>query len=226
MTMFKGYSNETFEFFMAISFNNNADFFHANHDWYVRAVRGPSLDLAGALSGVIEEIDDALERKPDRVVSRINRDIRFSNDKSPYRDYIWLSFHRPGEERSTHQEFYFDISADGAGYGMGMYMRNKPKMNAMRRAIRKNPDAVWPLIKRPLNRFELYGDAYKRMSIPDEVPKKLRAYYPLKNIGFYRRISDTDLLMSPALVDEIARDYRLLAPFYRWFDALTPIEDA
>lgn len=86
--MFQGYSDETFEFFMAIGFNNNVDFFHSNHDWYLRGVREPSLRLAEALSPVIEEIDDSLERRPNRVVSRINRDIRFSKDKSPYRDYL------------------------------------------------------------------------------------------------------------------------------------------
>ena len=97
--MFQGYNNETFEFFMAIAFNNNVDFLHANHDWYLRGVREPSLRLAEELSPVIEEIDDTLDRRPNRVVSRINRDIRFSKDKSPYRDYLWLSFHRPrGEE--------------------------------------------------------------------------------------------------------------------------------
>ena len=70
--MYQAYSDETFEFFMAIAFNNNADFFHANHDWYVRGVRGPSLYLAQCLSDTIEEIDDSLERRPDRVVSRLS----------------------------------------------------------------------------------------------------------------------------------------------------------
>ena len=48
--MFQGYSDETFEFFMAIRFNNNADFFHSNRDWYLRGVREPSLALAEALN--------------------------------------------------------------------------------------------------------------------------------------------------------------------------------
>ena len=34
--MFQGYNDETFEFFMAIRFNNNTDFFHSNRDWYLR----------------------------------------------------------------------------------------------------------------------------------------------------------------------------------------------
>ena len=48
--MFQGFSDETFEFFMAIQFNNNTEFFHSNHDWYVDAVRRPCLELAAALS--------------------------------------------------------------------------------------------------------------------------------------------------------------------------------
>ena len=100
--MFQGYNDETFEFFMAIRFNNNADFFHSNRDWYLRGVREPSLALAEALAPTVEWLDDSLERRPNRVVSRINRDIRFSNDKSPYRDYLWLGFRRP-RRGSLHQ---------------------------------------------------------------------------------------------------------------------------
>ena len=55
--MFNGFTDETFEFFMAIAFNNNTDFFHANHDWYLRAVREPCLSLAAALSDAIEAIE-------------------------------------------------------------------------------------------------------------------------------------------------------------------------
>ena len=98
--MFQGYNDETFEFFMAIKFNNNTDFFHGNRDWYLRGVREPSLALAEALGPTVEAIDDNFERRPNRVVSRINRDVRFSHDKSPYRDYIWLSFRRPNEDRA------------------------------------------------------------------------------------------------------------------------------
>ena len=67
------YSEEMEE--LAIAFNNNMQFFHENHDWYLRAVRQPCLELADALGGVMEQIDEEIERRPNRVVSRINRDI-------------------------------------------------------------------------------------------------------------------------------------------------------
>ena len=112
--MFQGFSDDTFEFLMALSFNNNREFFHANHDWYVNGLRKPALELAGALGDCVRAICPELETRPEKVVSRINRDLRFSNDKTPYRDYIWLAFRRPREDRNTTIGAYFDLSCSGA----------------------------------------------------------------------------------------------------------------
>lgn len=223
--MFQGYSDETFEFFMAIRFNNNADFFHSNHDWYLRSVREPSLALAEALSPTVEWLDDALQRHPNRVVSRINRDIRFTKDKSPYRDSIWLAFRRPGEEKRTTIGVYFEITASGGSYGMGIYNENKPMMNALRRAILTQPDSIldaWTPIR---EEFPLYGSSYRRMAIPETVPEALRPLYPLKGFYFEKALTNFQLLKSPALVDEIVGGFQRMVPLYRCLRALVPIED-
>ena len=154
--MFQGYTDETFEFFMAIRFNNNRDFFQASHDWYLRAVREPSLRLAEVLGPVIEAMDENMERRANRVVSRINRDLRFSRDKSPYRDYIWLAWRVPGEQRSTTLGVYFDISDQGSSYGMGYYEDNRPLMNALRRRMASEPEAI--LEAMALGCFPIAGD--------------------------------------------------------------------
>ena len=223
--MFQGYNDETFELFMAIRFNNNADFFHSNRDWYLRGVREPSLALAEALAPTVEWLDDSLERRPNRVVSRINRDIRFSNDKSPYRDYLWLGFRRPGEDRSTSVGLYFDLSADGGSYGMGYYRGSRPLMNAWRRRILAEPERLESLLRPVLTEFTLYSDCYRRMAVPEDVPELLRPLYPVKGFYFERELNDFSLLKSPALADEIARGFRVLAPLYRYLSALTPEEE-
>ena len=224
--MFQGYNDETFEFFMAIRFNNNTDFFHSNHDWYLRGVREPSLALAEALAPTVEAIDDLLERRPNRVVSRINRDIRFSNDKSPYRDYIWLSFHRPKEDRSTSAGLYFDLSDSGGSCGMGYYRAAKPLMNALRRRMVTEPERLISLLEPLESEFTLFSENYRRMAIPEELPEILRQLYPTKGFYFEKPLNDFSLLKSPALTEEIARSFRLLAPMYHYLQTLTPEEDA
>lgn len=223
--MFQGYNDETFEFFMAIRFNNNADFFHSNRDWYLRGVREPSLALAEALSETVEAIDASLERRPNRVVSRINRDIRFSNDKSPYRDYIWLSFRRPKDERVNSAELYFDLSATGGSFGMGYYRATKPLMNALRRRMVTEPDRVAELMTPVLSEFTLSTDNYRRMAVPEELPDILRPLYPTRGFYFSKPLNDFALLKSPALAEEIARGYRLLTSMHQYLQTLTPEED-
>ena len=224
--MFQGYNDETFEFFMAIKFNNNTDFFHGNRDWYLRGVREPSLALAEALAPAVEAIDDTLERRPNRVVSRINRDIRFSNDKSPYRDYIWLSFRRPKEDRTESAGLYFDLSASGGSCGMGFYRASKPLMNALRRRMVTEPDQLISILEPLQGEFTLFTDNYRRMAIPESVPEALRSLYPTKGFYFEKPLNDFSLLKSPALAEEISRAYRLLAPMYRYLQTLVPEADA
>lgn len=223
--MFQGFTDETYNFFAAIRFNNNREFFLENHDWYERAVRNPCLELATDLGDAVRALDPLLETRPHRVVSRINRDVRFSKDKSPYRDYIWLAFRRPGEERKTTLGVYFDISDKGSSYGMGFYAENKPVMNALRRRILLEPDEMLKHTRPALKRFQLMPNEIKRMKVPGQVPDELIPWYPLR--GFYLECSITDfgLLSSPKLVDEIQSGYELFAPLYRYILELNPTNE-
>lgn len=223
MNVFPGFTDRTNEFFMAIRFNNNREFFLANRDWYLESVRNPCLKLAESLAESVEELDPTLERRPNKVVSRINRDLRFTNDKSPYRDYIWLAFRRPGEERRYALGVYFDFSDNGASYGMGFYSENKPVMRAHRQELMRDPAPFAKIAEKTLTRFTLHADTVKRMSIPENLPEDLRKWYPLNGFYVEKEINDDKLLKSPALADDISDGYRFLKPLYDYFTQLTPI---
>lgn len=223
--MFQGFTDETFEFFMAIAFNNNTDFFHANHDWYLRAVREPCLRLAEALSDAVEAVDDQIERRPNRVVSRINRDLRFSREKSPYRDLMWLSFHRPVPNRYTAPELYFEINANGASFGMGFYEEDRARMNGLRRRLLTEPEAFLSLW-RPLEKdFSLSMRAFKRMKLPETLAPGARMWYPVRSFYMSRDLSDFTLLKSPDLADALAQGFARLAPFHKYIAAIAPEPD-
>ena len=213
--MFQGYSNETFEFFMAIRFNNNRPFFQDNRDWYLRAVREPSLALAQDLADVAEDIDPNLERRPHRVVSRINRDIRFSRDKSPYRDCCWISFHHTGEEKGKLPGLFFEVRDSGGYLGMGFYKGNKPLMDLVRRLILEKPQMMLDLYRPLAQDFLFYGDIAARIAIPEGVPEELRALYASKSFYFEQEITDFDLIRSPALAQELRRSFERFKPLYR-----------
>lgn len=223
--MFQGFTDETFEFFMAIQFNNNTEFFHGNHDWYVRAVRTPCLELAEALFDVMSEIDDEIELRPNRVVSRINRDLRYSRDKSPYRDYLWLRLRRPADENRANPGFYFDISARESSFGMGIYEENRPHMNGLRRRLLTEPETFLALWQPLQADFDMHIDAFKRMKRPGGLLPELDMWYPIRSFWFFHNFTDFSLLKSPDLVDALAEGYRKLAPMYHYIRGIPSESD-
>ena len=223
--MFQVFTDRTFEFFMAIKFNNNRQFFHENHDWYEEAVRTPLKDLAADLAESIEQMDPDLECRPEKVVSRINRDIRFSNDKSPYRDCTWISFHHIGAEKGKLPGLFFELNDNGGFCGSGFYKGNKPLMDAIRRRILARPDEVLELYRPVAEEFMLYSDVNSRIAIPDEVPPELRALYAARTFYFEKEITDFDLIRSPQLADAVKADFKRLAPLYRYIISLYQPED-
>jgi len=213
--VFQGYSNETFEFFMAIRFNNNRPFFQDNRDWYLRAVREPSIALAQDLADLMEDIDPNLERRPHRVVSRINRDIRFARDKSPYRDCCWISFHHIDEEKGRLPGFYFEVRDSGGFCGMGFYKGNKALMDLIRKLILEKPQMMLDLVLPVMEEYHFFPELSSRIAIPEEVPVQLRALYAAKSFYFEKVMDDFDLIRSPALAQELRRSFERLRPLYR-----------
>lgn len=222
--MFTGFTAETREFLMAISFNNNREFFHENHDWYLRALRGPLLELAGELSSTIEEIDPELERRPERTVSRINRDLRFSRDKSPYRDYMWIGFHRP-DNKGGFPGFYVDLSAEHMGYGMGFWEDNKPLMEALRQRLLNRPGELSDIVRKAAAGRQLGLRTYRRMAVPEGVLPEEKPWYMMRSFVISGDVNDDSLIQSPRLAEFLKREYLGMAPLYRYFSGLNPAKE-
>ena len=221
--MFEGFTDRTLEFYMAIRFNNNRAFYMENRDWYDFSVKTPMLSLIEALAPVAQAIDDELDIRPERCLARIHRDTRFARDKAPYRDYSFMKFRRLGDARYTMLGLYFDLSDDGASYGMGIYDKNIPLMNGVRRNIQTDADHMCSLVDPVTEQFALHPNVIKRMTVPETVPEGLKAWYPLRAFYLEKTITDFSLIKSSALTDEIANGYRLLAPLYRYIQSTIPI---
>ena len=218
--MFTGCPPEMIDFFLALRFNNNAAYFEANRALYQRVVQAPLRALADAMAQTLAEIDPQFDTRPVKVVSRIRRDTRFSHNKDPYRDYMWLSWRYTGETLEAGLCFYWDVSPDATHWGMGIFGDHKPTMDVIRRRILAAPNEVAQVLAASgvPERFTLEGNAYKRLVVPDEVPEALRALYIKKGYYFQNnaRADDFDALFSGDIAARMRADFLLLAPLYRW----------
>ncbi len=221
--MFGGFTDRTLDFLIAIRFNNNRAFFHENHDWYMESVRKPLLELAFDLAGTIEQIDPELERRPERVVSRINRDLRFSKDKSPYRDYMWIGWHNPANKGGL-PGYYVDISPDHLGYGLGFWEDNKPLIEAHKLYLINHPDDFLRTVPPALEGMGLELRGYKRTKFPDELKSELQPWYAMRSLFVFRNIGDYKEMFDANLGETIRQAFLKLAPVYRYFAGLKPAE--
>lgn len=199
-----------------IRFNNNKAFMAEHRAEYQRVMRDPYYALIEALAPSMQQIDPRMEVRPNKVLSRIFRDTRFSHDKSPYRDHHWIAFRRAGEPRDKAIMFWFELRVDALSWGLGFWGENRPAMDMLRRRMISHPEDILGLLPVIKERdLVISGDPYKRMPVPEDLHKALRSLYPLKDIYINRRAPQHEWAFGPRLLQELRQDFLSLAPFYQ-----------
>ena len=222
--MFPGFPEETVRFFLDLRFHNETSWFHAHREAYEAYVRKPFSQFIQAMTPTVMRIADDMETRPNKCLARINRDIRFTRDKSPYRDHVWISFRRPEEERGRFPSFFIEVGVEGVFYGMGAYAPERARMNALRRHLRLAPEEPEALLAELGERFTLYGETYKRLAVPEELPEALVPLYIRKSY-YWERSLPFGRACSAALAAELAADLSRLKPLYDYMADCTPEEE-
>jgi uncharacterized protein (TIGR02453 family) len=112
---FSGFPRESIEFFKQLAAHNNRDWYLAHKDIYERTCRAP-------MQALVTELEPRFGKGR---ISRINRDVRFSRDRAPYKTYIAAGV---GGN-------YISLSADGLYVGAGLYRPDPRLLQRFRAAI-------------------------------------------------------------------------------------------
>lgn len=215
--MFPGFPEETVRFFLDLRFHNETSWFHAHREAYETYVRKPFSEFIEAMTPTVMRIADDMETRPNKCLARINRDIRFTRDKSPYRDHMWMLFRRSGEEREHAVMYWFELSPEVVEWGVGFWGYNRPAMDALRERMVKKPAEVRRVLRQcgiPDETLHIYGDRYKSMKPPAGMSADLAMLYPCKEI-YVKRVS-VPLAESyrPEIIDRVSEDFLRLKPLY------------
>ena len=119
MSEFRGFPPEALDFFAELEAHNERVWWHANLPRFETAVKQP-------LRALLDELD---QFGPFRVF-RMNRDVRFSNDKSPYK-----TAHAALSETEGGSLHYVQISANGLFLGAGIYHAARDQVERLRQAV-------------------------------------------------------------------------------------------
>lgn len=125
------------QFLENLSANNNKDWFHDNRKLYEES-RDKILFITEILINEIRKFDPEIPvMNPKDCMFRIFRDVRFSNDKRPYKTNFG-SFIASGGRKSLLAGYYFHIEPDGSFAGGGLHMPPAEQLRAIRSHIAKN----------------------------------------------------------------------------------------
>lgn len=194
---------QTFDFLKDLAGNNNREWFTANKDRY-EAARDNVIEFAAALLKELHQIDPNVDEQiePKKCVMRIYRDIRFSKDKTPYKNNFGVSFPTHGL-KAGRAEYFIHISPGNTFTAGGYWMPEAAHLKAIRQEIDYNAADLKKIID-DKDFVALFGDFRKQEQLKS-VPKEYSAdnenidLLKLKSFVAFRQMNDEELMKNDAV---------------------------
>src|ERR1700744_4436039 len=160
---------QTFDFLKQLILNNNREWFQANKTAYDTArenVIAFTAELLKQLHTIDPNIDEALD--PKKSVMRIYRDIRFSPNKTPYKNNFGISVPTMGL-RNGGVEYYLHLTPGASFIAGGYWMPEAEHLKAIRQEIDYNGHDLKSIIDKP-EFVKLFG-SFRQQEKLKTVPK-------------------------------------------------------
>ncbi len=136
MITYAHFAGKMSAFFQELAANQNREWFHANKARYEAEVRDPLRALLADLNGELAKRGVPLACDPAKAILRINRDLRFSHDKSPYKTNIAACLYHGGVKDSG-GPLYLHFSPEEMFVAAGFYGMEPAALKEMRQRIAK-----------------------------------------------------------------------------------------
>jgi uncharacterized protein (TIGR02453 family) len=212
---------DTFRFFRDLNKNNSKNWMDANRDRYHEHVVARFRALLNALAG------PALKLNPDFDISgrtganfsRINRDIRFSKDKTPYRPQMYLTFPNRAAGTWAGGQLYVGLTVDSVTWGFRVYDDWKGKTSALAQIaaprLKKKPDWVKRQAKRLKPGYESYWYSVEKREWTkhDGWPTAAEDWKKLQG-WIVRRKMRPEAALRASFVSDVAKSFREVFPLF------------
>lgn len=208
---------ETIEFLKKLKKNNSKEWFEKNRASYLSAKEN-YLDFVTEVLNRLKSIDTTLQDiQPKNCVFRINRDVRFSANKDPYKTNFGASFSKGGKKIAC-AGYYFHLEPGACFIGGGYWMPIADDLHKIRQEIDYNFDEFKKIIneKKFITYFDSLDAKEKLVRPPKGYEKDNPAmeFLKLKNFIVMCSLEDSELL-----------DDRLIKKVIAHFEAMKPLID-
>ena len=212
----------TLAFLTELKANNNKLWFDANRPVY-EAAKNDLINLVAQLIEGLNTIDPAIAETPLQAKScifRINRDVRFGPNKSPYKSNFGAWFNAGGKKLAT-AGYYLNVEPGDSFVAGGLYMPDATVLATIRQEIDYNFGDFEQLLTQPA--FTKHFDGLSREESLQRPPKGYDAanpaveYLKLKSFTASRKLPDT-ALTKPGLTKQVLDTFGSLQPLVAYLN--------
>ena len=141
---------EILNFLAELSCNNNREWFSEHKDWYVRCQKHFEQFIARWLERLAEIDPELAELQPKDCIWRIYRDVRFSHDKRPFKEWFGAFAAARGGRKSDRGGYYIHLQPGKCMFAGGIWCPNKDLLFALRKEVLASYDEVEDIFANPL----------------------------------------------------------------------------
>jgi uncharacterized protein (TIGR02453 family) len=181
------FTQDYHDFFIELAGNNNKDWFDLNRKRYEQSVKIPFQRFTKHLINRIAKDDPAFkELEPKDCMFRINRDIRFSKDKTPYKLMCSAVIAPGGKKSRAINGIYFELGPEHVRAYGGIYEVDKDGLESVREGIADNLETFQKLYSDP-NFKNLFGElrGEKNKTLPSHLRDSAEKEALIFNKQFY-----------------------------------------
>jgi uncharacterized protein (TIGR02453 family) len=176
------------------------------------------LAFVEALNAALSKFAPSWMTEPKKALFRLNRDTRFSADKSPYKTELGARFGTAQGPAAESAGFYVSISPRGVGVGAGCHVADTPQLAALRAKLAKDHVAFRRLVEDRAVVKDLGALQGERLV---RVPKPFPAEHPAADLlrlkqAYFLVTLPVELVTSKRLLGEVSERFRLGHPLVRW----------
>jgi len=208
---FEGFRPAALTFFRDLAANQTKTWFEANRAAYETEVKLPLAALIGEVAGRLAAKGLVFSGDAKRAMFRLNRDVRFSHDKSPYKTHAGAAMTRDGVKTSP-GVLYLHIDPEGCFVAAGFYHPEPEALGRMRQALVAKPDR-WRDVIKALKKHGLELDREDALARApkgyDPVPAAVAEDIKLKSWVVSSKLAE-ERVFSPGLVGDVV-DFALAA---------------
>jgi uncharacterized protein (TIGR02453 family) len=218
---FHGFHDETLRFLAELKLNNNREWFEESRDRYEKYLMEPAKDFVAAMGERLPEISKDMNADPrvNKSLFRLNRDLRFSSDKSPYKSHVGIIFWEGPRKRMECPGFYFHLEPDSLMLAGGLYMIPKDLLEPYRKVVSEEGPArelADVLEEAKESGIEIGGLHFKK------IPRGFSENHPYSELLKYNGVYGMETTKIPdeffqaELIDYSLERFKKMDPMNRW----------